>query len=523
MYVQFMEPEQNGYRVAYNLWQRHAGFLRLSVLVLYVIMLCLVVRAAKTQESDTIENNLQKTHRLINSPDSAVIISPVAATIIGAAPVRFEIKPVCKVLHADLFVTTYPGVTETLSCGSVPPFSAVWNPSGYQDQDQISMHFGYRLIHESGDTIVTSPLVHRWCLAKKVRTSGKIVRVREMFPADRIKIDGDSHDWNGMRREKINNRASFACTWTPQAVYLHVKVNDRQVTAKDRVEVCFDLYSTRTVMADSAHRMISFSPVGRIVCIAVNPKSKTWPGINDIMVRMSEETIWRTENGNGWYAIEAMIPFGILGNCIFPPGHFGFDISVIDETPQHGPMRSIVSWSGAEPSARFRPASWGKMVLRQALFPLKLTLSLLVYAVLAVVAGVSGLLIAGKRRELKNAGLGKSPKHILANRAADLIYSQCVNPRLAINDIAGMMKTSPEELGQVFEQCLQGSFEACVAAGRVSMAKSLLRDPDILFAEIGTRSGFLSPEEFKKTFTALAGTSPEKYRESRIAEQEEGE
>jgi len=483
---------------------------------LFLPLLCISV-APRDQEA-----HAAHVPRRIVSADSAVINSPPYRTVLHGPVADYAVTPRCSVACADLYVTRYPAVTETLARKAVHPFNARWDISATADQDQFSLYFGYTLYHVNGDTIVAPPLTNRWCIVRRTTQPSQRISCRELPPRRVIDIDGDAKDWKGIRRHTICAGAVYACTWNAAAFYLLVDVDDSVVTSGDRVEACFDLYHTRAPFADSLHRIIFFSPAGRSFALATALDAHGPRRMDSVIVRIGDEMQWRPSHRPGGYRIEARIPFCVLSDHVFPPSRFGFGVSVVDEDAAAG-VEKVFSWPAAEAACRRSPVRWGIVILRQTMAWLKATLLFLCGVVVAIVTGVGAAAGIRKYHDINVRRQDRLPRSPAAQALCDCIESRYAEPGFSLAGAARATGESVERLEAALHSELGADFDNLLALVRIRAARRLLDTTCLPPEEISRRCGFSTYKEFELSFTRIAGVTPEVFRMRRAEEKDEAE
>jgi AraC-like DNA-binding protein len=454
--------------------------------------------------------------KVVVSNDSARIISPAYKSILDGDSVVYEIAAACPVSRAILYVSYYPSRTDTLARCDFPPFTAVWRTAGIPDQDQVHLQFGYVLYHVNGDIIVSAPAPHRWILCRGGEKSAARYRCREAPAGATFVVDGRGEEWRGFHRASCSSNSGFYCSWTAADFFCCIEVYDRFVVPGDRVELCFDLPRTGGGFFGGDHRIISFDPLSRSFAWAV-ALPDTGPVILDsVIVRIDEEVEWRCEATGYGYCVEARIPFCVLSSSDFPPKKFGFDVSILDYTDSRESYPLIHTWSGAPAASRRMPLQWGTVILRQAFLPLKVTLQASLCLLFILVIGMAGLMVYRGREEsyyekLERRGVTPRLRTIL-----DCIEKRSTQPSLTPAGLAEETGYTVDELEGIVRAELGVSSERIIAFMRVQSAKPLLSATGKGIAEIAAICGFTGERQFVESFTALAGVSPQQWRENRL-------
>jgi two-component system response regulator YesN len=106
----------------------------------------------------------------------------------------------------------------------------------------------------------------------------------------------------------------------------------------------------------------------------------------------------------------------------------------------------------------------------------------------------------------------QSIKHAdLIRRSIFYIRSEYPNP-LSLEKAAAYVHLSPSHFSRIFHEGTGESFVAYLTRIRIEKGKSLLKDPSIPLAEIGTSIGFKDQSYFTRVFKRGTGMSPGKYR-----------
>ena len=83
---------------------------------------------------------------------------------------------------------------------------------------------------------------------------------------------------------------------------------------------------------------------------------------------------------------------------------------------------------------------------------------------------------------------------------------------ISIREFCGQRSMNPAYLGHLFKRETGVFFNEYLARVRIVHASQLLRDPELRIYDIATRVGFSSASYFVKSFKALTGMSPAKFR-----------
>ncbi|MBD3316617.1 MAG: helix-turn-helix domain-containing protein [Chitinivibrionales bacterium] len=120
---------------------------------------------------------------------------------------------------------------------------------------------------------------------------------------------------------------------------------------------------------------------------------------------------------------------------------------------------------------------------------------------------------AEKRRFMTTTRLAIMDKEV--QRTCRYIEKNFDNPDLSLDMICADLVTGQAFLEALFEEELGMSVDDFIAQVRINRAKQLLnRDPDLSTDDLAVQTGFTDNEELHATFTAVAGVSPDDYRES---------
>lgn len=83
---------------------------------------------------------------------------------------------------------------------------------------------------------------------------------------------------------------------------------------------------------------------------------------------------------------------------------------------------------------------------------------------------------------------------------------------IRIADLATACQLSPSHFSRCFRQSFDTSVHQWLIKLRIDTAKTLLRNPELALAEVGSRSGFCDQAAFTRAFTKVEGVTPFRWR-----------
>ncbi|NLE00357.1 MAG: helix-turn-helix domain-containing protein [Fibrobacter sp.] len=453
--------------------------------------------------------------------DSATIISPKIGTIITTDSVPVEIMPRCSVDSMMITVTHTHEITDTIAVLYKSPYKAVWHCAKYPDQDQLHLKFGYILFLSNGKKIVCPPLAHRWVLERSSRQSRKKFHCTFVEPEE-ITIDGNFSDWKHYSGAKLGDAGVFKCLWTGTHILFYANIQDTSITESDMVELHFDIYRDRAGFSGINHRTVIFMPLARSNCLTVSLNDSGFKLEDSINVLLSREMEWRKEIRPDGYSIETSLPLFALSDMQFAPKEIGFDVSVVN-VDRDKPGYRFTDWAGALYSNRYNPGEWGKLVLHQAMFPLRMLMVLgAIFFVILLLVVIVVIFYQSRGiksfHELEERGFSDEMKKIL-----DIIHSNISDPSFDINKLANILQTDISEIREIIQNETEREFPDYLQFIRIRYSKKLLRDTSLSITDIVEKSGFRDESTFISQFETVSRVSPENFRKRIIEEMEENE
>ena len=92
-----------------------------------------------------------------------------------------------------------------------------------------------------------------------------------------------------------------------------------------------------------------------------------------------------------------------------------------------------------------------------------------------------------------------------------------VRPGLTIKELADMLHTNRTYLSGYIRTTYGVSFREWITGLRIDCAKRILAgNPEFTVAEVSARAGFQSPSHFIRTFKENTGSSPARWRKTRL-------
>ena len=104
-----------------------------------------------------------------------------------------------------------------------------------------------------------------------------------------------------------------------------------------------------------------------------------------------------------------------------------------------------------------------------------------------------------------------NPRHI-AERVKRAVEQNYQDVELSVHQLAKMLNYSPNYLGNAFKRAYCLSINDYLAQYRVSEAKRLMDETNLMVYEIAAMVGFDTQNYFSKTFRKYVGMSPSEYR-----------
>ncbi|MDG5814241.1 sugar-binding protein [Chitinispirillales bacterium ANBcel5] len=459
---------------------------------------------------------------IIMTSDSARVVSPPLLSILSGDTITYELEVFSQVDSVMLLVHHSMNVTDTLAVLAEGPYRAEWVPGpDFPNHDQLNLRFGYILFHPDSTEIHSPPLAHRWIYRGEEvrRSSSRYISIETLEP-DSFTIDGHFDEWGSARVEAIEDKAHFKMLWSSSRLFFAISVRDSSITPGDYVELHIDLHESATPFAGINHRSIRFGPNTRSNTVAPSIDDYRFVVDDSIGVRISREMKWRPQINDTGYTIEAKIPFTVLSDLEFPPRRFGFDVTIMD-LDEGEQVPSFYSWSGSIPTNRYSPQGWGRVVLRQAMFPLKLFMVILLIIISIIIIIVVANMIHQKKKEddyekMEEEGFSETTENILT-----IMDRSLSDPHFCIESLAKETSLTTQQITENLEKELGNTFEHMLSFRRITLSKSLMRQPDADLKQIAKECGYENYEAFSCDFSKIMKRSPDVYFKAVLEQLEE--
>ncbi|HEX2955585.1 MAG TPA: sugar-binding protein [Chitinispirillaceae bacterium] len=449
--------------------------------------------------------------------DSAKIIIPAVRTNVGTTPFDIEVVPRTEVDSVQLFVRHSAGLIDTLGTAAHPPYRFNYQCSNIPDQDQIHFQFGYTLFRDSGETIVSPPLPHRWMVRRGNWKSHNVFHAHQITTPDTIIIDGSLDDWKRVRKTRLGKYGYAKMVWTIGKVYFAAHIQDTSICTGDFIELHFDMYNDKSDFAGKNHRSIRFGPKTRSVCFTVELNDSGFTPADSSTLLIKENMEWRTVIKNDGYIIEAAIPFFTLSDLMYPSMVSGFDITINDANS--GTENQFYSWGGNKDQyCRYSPARWGTLKLHQAMASLHLVMLVCALFFGVVILGIIGWLLY---RHYTDSKIDKIEERHCSEMVGTILT--CIREHLS--DTALSIDTLTEKTGfeknsvvTTIETEAKCSLDYLILKERIALSKKLLSNETFIIDEIIRTTGFKDQKTFENAFVEMTKTTPQEFYERKRAE-----
>ncbi len=441
--------------------------------------------------------------------DSARIITPAVRTNVGNTPFDIEVVPLTKVDSVQLFVRHSAGLIDTIGIVAHAPYRFNYQCSNIPDQDQIHFQFGYTLFRDSGETIVSPPLPHRWMVRRGNWKSHGVFHAHQITKPENIIIDGNLDDWKRVRKNRLGRYGYAKMVWTIGKVYFAAHIQDTSIGTGDFMELHFDMYNDKSDFAGKNHRSIRFGPKIRSICFTVELNDSGFTSADSSTLLIKENMEYRTSIKTDGYVIEAAIPFFTLSDLMYPSMVSGFDITINDADSGND---QFYSWGGnRDQYCRYSPARWGTLKLHQAMASLHLTMIIGALFFGIVILGIIGWLLYrhyndSKIEEVEERHCSEMMESVLTCIRGNLSDTDFTIDKLS--EITGFDKNQIESTLETEAKC---SFDYLILKERIALSKKLLSKEVFVIDEIVKMTGFKDQKIFEGTFYEMTKTTPQEF------------
>jgi AraC-like DNA-binding protein len=449
--------------------------------------------------------------------DSARIISPAVRMNLGNAPFDIEVVPQTGVDSVRLFIRHSAGSIDTLGTVAHAPYRFQYQCSNIPDQDQIHFQFGYTLFRDSGMTIISPPLPHRWMVKRGYWKSHTVFHAHQTTTPENFSIDGNLDDWKRVRKTRLGKFGYAKMIWTIGKIYFAAYIQDSTIGTGDFTELHFDLYNDKSDFAGKNHRSIRFGPKTRSICFTVELNDSGFTPADSVTMLVKENMEWRTAIKNDGYVVEAAIPFFTLSDLMYPSMVSGFDITINDADSDA--KNQFYSWGGNKDEyCRYSPSRWGTLKLHQAMASLHLIMLVSALFFGAVIAGIIGWLLYRHYTDSKIDKIEELQYSDMMNAIIRCIREHLSDTKCSIDTLAKKTGFEKNSLVTTIETEAKCSVDYLVLKERIALSKKLLSKEVFDIDEIIRTTGFEDQKTFENAFIDITKTTPQGFYERKRAE-----